>query len=202
MVNDRADTHILTRFPTPPGSVLKALELLQVVRRGDPKEMAEYGGELTDLPRPWDPATCPPVLRTAVWGWCDTVAEWINHEYAWRPTHVIPPCWPRHAHIAHELPILAIARWTAEQSTTHDAIDDWHRYALPMFYERMHDRLGESTCRAGKHTDWPAEGRIVAYRSPAAAGNRKAVIHLDSHPVSELRPGLRRRWGTVNPGPQ
>lgn len=177
---------ILTRFPTPPGSVLRALELLEVVRRDDADEMAEYG-DLTDLPRPWDPATCPPGLRAAVWSWCDAVTEWINHEYAWRPTQMIPPCWPHHAHIAHELPALAIQRWDAGQSTRPDALEDWHRYTLPMFYERMFTRLGESTCRAGKHTDWPAESRIVAYNSAAAVEDRQTVIHLDTHPVTELR---------------
>ena len=61
------DNEILTQFPCPPGSVLKALELLQVLRRGDPDEMAEYG-DLSNLPRPWDPSTCPQDLRAAVCG--------------------------------------------------------------------------------------------------------------------------------------
>ena len=103
------DSEILTQFPCPPGSVLKALELLHVLRRGDPDEMAEYG-DLSNLPRPWDPSTCPRDLRAVVWGWCDNVAEWINHEYAWRPTQMIPLCWPHHAHIARELPVLAFQR--------------------------------------------------------------------------------------------
>ncbi len=62
------DNEILAQFPNPPGSVLKALELLQVRRRGDADEMAEYG-DLNNLPRPWDPSTCPQELRSAVWGW-------------------------------------------------------------------------------------------------------------------------------------
>jgi hypothetical protein len=63
----------------------------------------------------------------------------------------------------------------------------WHRYVLPMFLERMQGRLGESTCRTGKHVDWPAEGRIVAHSSQEAVEERQTVIHLDSHPVTELR---------------
>jgi hypothetical protein len=47
------DNEILTQFPGPPGSVRKALELLQVLRRGDADEMAEYG-DPSNLPRPWD----------------------------------------------------------------------------------------------------------------------------------------------------
>jgi hypothetical protein len=46
---------------------------------------------------------------------------------------------------------------------------------------------GESTCRTGKHVDWPAEGRIVAHSSQEAVEERHTVIHLDSHPVTELR---------------
>lgn len=176
------DNEILTKFPSPPGSVLKALTLLQVLRRGDPDEMAEYG-DLDHLPRPWDPSTCPTELRSAVWGWCDTVADWINTEYAWRPTQMIPPCWPRHSHIARELPVLACQRWAAAESTSYDPIDDWHRCALPTFLDRMHGRLGDSACRTGKHVDWPAEARVVAYTAPDAAADRKTVIHRDSHPV-------------------
>lgn len=185
MVNatmNRRDNEILTPFPSPPGSVRKALELLQVVRRGDPDEMAEYG-DLSNLPRPWNPSSCPHDLRSAVWGWCDAVAEWINHEYAWRPTQMIPLCWPRHAHIARELPILAFQRWSADESTDYEAADDWHRYALPTFLERMQGRLGESTCRAGRHIDWPAENRIVAYNAAEAVEDRQGVIHRDSHLV-------------------
>jgi hypothetical protein len=176
------DNEILTQFPSPPGSVLKALELLQVLRRGDADEMAECG-DLSNLPRPWDPSTCSRELRAAVWSWCDKVAAWINHEYAWRPTQMIPLCWPHHAHIARELPVLAFQRWTAQESTGYEATDDWHRYALPMFLERMQSRLGESACRTGKHVDWPAEGRVAAYNAAEAVADRQSVIHRDGHRV-------------------
>ena len=92
-------SEILTRFPPPPGAVRNALAQLQILRRGDGDEIAA-AGDLVDPPRPWDPATCPNELREAVWSWCDSVAEWLNHEYAWRPTQMIPLCWPHHAHIA------------------------------------------------------------------------------------------------------
>jgi hypothetical protein len=176
------DNEILAPFPTPPGSVLKALEMIQVLRRGDADEMSD-AGDLSNLPRPWNPASCPKELRAAVWAWCDSVAEWINHEYAWRPPQMIPPCWPHHTHIAHELPVLAFQRWTAEESTSYEPTDDWHRYALPMFLERMQARIGESTCRTGKHIDWPAESRVVSYNSTEAVEDRQGVIHRDTHPV-------------------
>jgi hypothetical protein len=176
---------MLTPFPTPPGSVLKALELLQVVRRNDPDELAA-AGDLTDLPRPWEPARCPQELREAIWEWCDRVAAWLNHEYAWRPTQMIPSCWPLHPHIAHELPVLAILRWTAEEATTPDLLEEWHRYAFPMFCDRMVNRLGESGCRTGKHIDWPAEGRHAAHTSTDAATQRQNAIYADTRPITAL----------------
>jgi hypothetical protein len=148
-------------FPTPPADVLRALHLLAVVRRGDPHEMAQ-AGNLHNLPRPWEPATCPDELREAVWDWCDAVAAWINHDSTWRPTQLIPSCWPRHPHIARELAVIAVQRWHAEQATSPDPTEDWHRYTLPMFLDRMTSRLGEVSCRTGQHTDWPAAARYSA----------------------------------------
>jgi hypothetical protein len=63
---------ILSRFPQPSGSILKALEMLAMLREGDPEQMQALG-DLSELPRPWEPATCPEHLRAAVWRWCDAV---------------------------------------------------------------------------------------------------------------------------------
>jgi hypothetical protein len=172
-------------FPTPPGAVLHALQLLHILRRGDPDEMGE-AGDLTDLPRPWEPASCPDELREAIWEWCDLVAAWLNHEYVWRPAQMIPPCWPLHAHLARELAVLAILRWNAEQATTPEAVEEWHRYALPMFCDRMNSRIGESTCRTAKHVDWPAEGRYDAFISEPSVADRSNTIYADSRPITWL----------------
>ena len=176
-------TLLATPFPTPPGAVLQALHLLEVRGRGDPDEMAA-AGNLENLPRPWDPASCPNELREAVWEWCDEVAEWLNHEYVWRPTQMIPLCWPQHPHIARELAVLAILRWGAEESLTPEPTEEWHRYTFPMFNDRLTTRLGESACRTGKHVDWPAEGRYAAFVD--TTGQRENVIHGDTRPVTEL----------------
>ena len=174
---------ILTPFPPPPAAVARSLELLAVVRRGDPKEM-DAAGDLTDLPRPWEPPSCPAELREHVWKWCEEVARWLNNEYAWRPAQLIPPCWPRHAHIARELVVLAVLRWDAEQAATPAVVEDWHRYTWPMFSDRMFTRLGESTCRTGKHQDWPAAGRIDTYASRDATEERQDLFKADVLPVS------------------
>ena len=61
-----------------------------------------------------------------------------------------------------------------------------------MFLERMQGRLGESACRTGKHVDWPAEGRVVAYNAADAVEDRQTVIHHDTHPVvTELHANRR-----------
>lgn len=174
---------LATPFPPPPGAVLHALHLLDVCRRGDADEMAA-AGNLDDLPRPWDPASCPHELREAIWEWCDQVAGWLNHEYVWRPTQMIPPCWPQHPHIARELAVLAILRWNAEESLTPEPIEEWHRYTFPMFNDRLSSRLGESACRTGKHTDWPAASRYAAFIDTAA--DRHHAIYGDSRPVTQL----------------
>jgi hypothetical protein len=173
-------TQIISPFPRPPGAVLFALEQLAILRLGDASEM-QVAGDLADLPRPWEPASCPDDLRTAIWEWCDAVAGWLNDEFAWRPAQMVPPCWPRHPHLARELPILAVLRWEAEESTSPDLLEDWHRYALPMFGDRMATRLGESTCHTtGKHQDWPAAGRAAAYHDPGAIADRWSVLHTDT----------------------
>ena len=44
MVSERA-TEIATRFPTPPHSVIRVLDMLAILRRGDPEEIKEAGIE-------------------------------------------------------------------------------------------------------------------------------------------------------------
>jgi len=179
--SDDPQLRMAAPFPPPPEAVIVALAQLAIVRRGDPDELAA-AGDLTNLPRPWDPASCPDALREAIWWWCDEVAAWLNHEYVWRPTAMIPPCWPFHRHIARELAVLAIGRWNAAETLTPEAAEEWHRYSLPMFCTRMTDRLGESGCRTGTHVDWPAEGRYDAFVGAEACGEREQARHADTHP--------------------
>jgi hypothetical protein len=152
---------IVLPFPAPPIAVLRALELLETARRSDRRGVA-HAGSAADLERPWEPASCSGELSAAVWCWCGDVVAWINHEYAWRPVQMIPACWSHHAHIVRELPVLAVLRWEAESAAGPQLMEEWNRYAFPMFCDRMAQRLGESTCRTGRHQDWPAEGRYTA----------------------------------------
>ncbi|MBN9619476.1 MAG: hypothetical protein J0H43_07055 [Actinobacteria bacterium] len=177
---------IVKAFPAPPPSVARVLHQHQVVRRGDADEISAEGN-LERLPNPWAPATCDDDLRAAIWDWCDAVAEWVNHEYAWRPAQLIPPCWPHHPHIAHELPVLAVLRLAAESSTGPELLEEWHRHTLPGFFERMLNRLGDSGCRTGKHVEWPARSRHLSYNSEEAVEDRQTLYYNDTaEPPTEL----------------
>ena len=179
---------ILLPFPRPPVAVAEALNDLAIVRSGDDDAIAELGGPAAvhGLPRPWDPTTCSIELREHLWEWLDEVAGWVNHEYAWRSTSLIPPCWPRHPHLARELAVLACLRAAAGESLAPDLIEDWHRYALPHFLDRMLSRLGDAGCRNG-HTDWPAAGRYDHYTDDPAVTARLEAFYADTHPPARLR---------------
>src|SRR4051794_19899573 len=97
---------IVERFPKPPALVVHALTQLRIAAGRGPDAIAELG-DVDTLPRPWEPASCGDHLRQHIWQWCDQVVAWINGQYAWRPTHLIPSCWPWHPHLANELPGLA-----------------------------------------------------------------------------------------------
>jgi hypothetical protein len=170
---------MISAFPTPPDALVRVLGLLGAAERAEASKTPEGQSELNKILRPWALADCPDVLRGSIWRWCEEVADWINHDYAWQPTQLIPPCWPKHSHIAQELPVLAILRWQAEHATTSAAMEDWHRFAFPMFCDRMMERLGESGCRTGRHIDWPAAGGYAAYNTPAAAALRNRAINAD-----------------------
>jgi hypothetical protein len=169
---------MVRRFPDPPDAVRDALDLLQVAEDEDSEGVVRVE-DVAGMPRPWVPDACPADLRTAVWQWCDAVAAWLNREYAWRPDQLIPACWPRHAHLAHELAVLAVLRWRAQRSVQPEAMEDWHRNAYPMFCDRMSERLGESACRTGTHVDWPAESRYVVFTAPDRELERWEVIAAD-----------------------
>jgi hypothetical protein len=159
-------------FPVPGPLVREALGVIAIVRSGD-EELIEQLGDLEELPRPWEPDTCSGPLLAQVWLWCDQVVQWINHEYAWRPTTMIPSCWPAHPHLTRELPALACQRHAAREALDVTGLEEWHRYTLPTFIDRMIGRLGESTCRDGRHIEWPAGPRHAAYTDPNASRLRR-----------------------------
>jgi hypothetical protein len=176
-----SDGMIVSRFPAPPAVIQQVLNTLATLRGGD-KEKIEKLGDTAALCRPWIVSTVPAEFREKLWLWCDEVAAWLNSSYAWRPVNLIPACWPLHPHLAHELPVLACLRATAQDDHGPELLEDWHRHALPKFFERLAVRLGESSCGTGRHQDWPAASRYAAYTSDEAAADRRELFHLDTHP--------------------
>jgi len=164
---------LLDPFPTPQTPLHDRLDDLRKAATHDKQARARVE-EADDLDRPWDLATLSGQLRQMLWLWCDDVVDWINRSYAWRPAQLIPACWPRHPHIAAELPAVACQRYSAARAFSADELDRWHRETLPGFLDRMADRLGDG-CRSGAHADWPAAARHDAYR--AATGERRQLYH-------------------------
>lgn len=125
------------------------------------------------LSRPWDVASCAdPALRLEVWQWLDEVVDWINSEHVWATDAMIPACWPLHPHLVHDLGTLADQRRTDGLALTSDPLEEWHRYALPAFTERMRQRLKDSC--ATDHQVAPGAIRRGQYRDRSAAEQRGA----------------------------
>ena len=120
---------------------------------------------------------------------------WLNQEYVWDVAGMIPTCWPKHPHIVHEVAVLADLRRRAGLALTGEAMEEWHRYALPAFGERMRQRT-KSHCEDKDHQPWPAQGRHTLHLAPAAVDERARVFQSDlntlsAEPDSPQAPGPR-----------
>jgi hypothetical protein len=188
-------------FPHPPTAVNYAAATMSVIASGDQEAIDALGEDIDihALPRPWDPGTCSDALRAQIWAWCDEVAAWINAQMLWRPAQTIPACWPQHPHIAQDLPLLACQRLIAEKSFEPAALEEWHRYTLAFFLDRMRDRLGDSTCRDGRHLDWPARSRQATFLARDITyqrGERFAADTGTPNPYPPPRPPAHRPPGS------
>ena len=62
---------VITRgFPHPTPLLGHAFADLQIARTGDEHARTALG-PLSGLARPWDPPSCPPLLRAELWAWLD-----------------------------------------------------------------------------------------------------------------------------------
>lgn len=184
---------IVLPFPDPPTAIVHALERI-AAREGRNAGTVDLT-DADELPKPWEPATCPDRLRREIWTWCEDAATWINHEHAWRPAQMIPACWPQHPHIARELAAITCQRWMAEQASTPEPMEEWHRHTFPMFIDRLASRLGEGKCRDGTHQEWPAQARYAAFIAESATQERQRQFDVDGGSAPGLRtaPPSRRR---------
>ena len=115
-------------------------------------------------------------LRGEIWAWLDEVVDWLNTDYCWDPDGLIPACWPHHPHLVHEIAVLADQRRIAGQAFTSDLLEEWHRYTLPSFHDRLRSRI-RSHCD-DSHQTWPAKGRHTRYRDGADDRSRRFADDL------------------------
>jgi hypothetical protein len=188
-------------FPEGGALIRLAYRELNITANGT-KEQIKAIGDPRLLPRPWDPATCRNTeLREQVWAWLEDVVTWLNREYVWDVAGVIPSCWPQHPHLAHEIAVLADQRRAAGTALTSDALEEWHRYALPAFLDRMRTRVKDH-CEEG-HQGWPARSRYA----PAHQRHRPPRTHrhlqprrADHHPTPGRRVARAAASGSREPG--
>jgi hypothetical protein len=191
---------IVATFPQPRRRVAHAYAELAIAANGTPQQIKALG-DLRLLARPWDPPTCAdPDLRAEVWAWLEEVVCWLNHEYVWDAEAMIPPCWPKHPHLVHEIAVLADLRRRAGHALTGDAMEEWHRYALPAFTERVRQRM-QQHCQDRGHQPWPAQGRHTRHLAAEAVQDRVAVFRADIR-TTTAPPGPPAPSGPpVRPGP-
>ena len=179
-----ADAGLVRAFPTPGPLLGTAYRDLYLAAEGSDNQKATIG-DPNLLPKPWDPPTCRnPQLRAELWTWLDAVVIWVNHEYVWDPEGTIPPCWPLHPHIVQEVAVMADQRRRASVALDSNALEEWHRYTLPGFLERLRSRL-KAHCDQD-HQPWPARSRHVRHTGDGHAKRRRqafdGVVEDEPHP--------------------
>jgi len=68
---------------------------------------------------------------------------------------------------------------------TSDPLEEWHRYVLPSFIDRMRGRLKDH-CADG-HKGWPARGRYTRHISEDSLEERENIYAADLDALSGLR---------------
>ena len=170
-------------FPAPGPQAQLAYREINLAINGTDEEKKQIGNPAL-LPRPWEPASClDPELRHQLWQWLEDVVIWLNREYSWDVAGMIPTCWPAHPHLVHELAVVADQRRRAGLANTSDALEEWHRYCLPAFLDRMRARL-KSHCEDG-HAKWPRRSRHNEHTSDhdTEAREESYVADVDALPA-------------------
>lgn len=183
---------LVISFPKPSGMLRPAFKELDTLAYGTDAEKSALGDPQA-LPRPWDPSSVVnPRLRQHLWEWLDRVVVWINHEYGWRPEDLIPECWPQHPALVREIAVLADLRRRAGAAATSDGMEEWHRYALPAFLDRMSRRANSSSC-GEKHQDWPARGQYTRHISDGSRTARAQHFTTDVEEITQRQAQAQQR---------
>ena len=169
---------MVTTFPHPGRQLEQAYRELDLALNGIDEQRTALGS-LRLLPRPWDPDSLTrPQLRRELWDWLEAFTIWLNTEYVWDVAGVVPHCWPQHPHLVRELAVLADQRRRAALALGSDALEEWHRYALPAFVDRMRQRV-KNHCDDG-HQQWPAKGRQSRHLGEPATTQRAQAFDQDA----------------------
>lgn len=177
-------------FPTPGPEIQLAYRELNLAMNGTP-EQQEMIGDPARLPRPWEPATCiHSGLRLQLWDWLDEVVIWLNRGYSWDATGAVPTCWPLHPHLVHEIAVVADQRRRAGLAVTSDALEEWHRYCLPPFIDRMRVRI--KTACDDEHQAWPGRARHEEHIGEVRTTARRHQFAADVDLASRQPPRPRR----------
>lgn len=183
-------------FPTPGRQVQLAYRDLNYAMNGNPDQKKQVGNPAL-LPRPWEPATCrDPGLREEVWAWLEDVVAWLNHEYTWDVAAMIPTCWPSHPHLVHEIAVVADQRRRAGLAVTSDALEEWHRYCLTAFIDRLRTRL-KAHCE-DDHVPWPGRSRHNQHTSQRDTERREEAYAADAQTLRPPEPPRSPRFGLVD----
>ena len=176
---------LVQSFPMPSERVRQACWDLYLSEDGT-DEQKERLGEADLLPRPWDIATCTDAdLRRDVWHWYEAFVAWFNHEYVWDPAAgMIPPCWPQHPHLVHEIGVLADQRRAIALATNSNSLEEWHRYSVPDFLERLRDRIKQHC--DDHHQPWPARARYARHEADTTV--RASSVEADLSGSHQARP--------------
>ena len=88
------------------------------------------------------------------------IGDWVdnyNRCYAVEAEQLIPPCWPKHPWLAHELAVMTWLWYSAHRDPTATAerAGEFYLRYLPGFRSRLPGTLGRSPveCRKGQHPD-------------------------------------------------
>lgn len=177
---------LIAPFPAPGSRLRNAFKELNTATNGSSlqKTTVNDGG---GLQRPWIPATCrDPGVRAELFAWLDEIVMWLNEQYTWDTTALIPPCWPMHPHIVNELVVVADLRRLAEEATVSEKVETWHRDVLPGFFDRMRERLGHA-CDDGEHTPWPGKPRHRTYIGAESRDLRADRVTRDHQAQRRMR---------------
>lgn len=111
-----------------------------------------------------------------MWNFLDASVTWFNSQHAWTAQEQIPACWPQHPPLVHAIASLMFQRHIVGEATDPNALEEWHRYALPAFNERTRD--ARLACH-DDHQVWPGRAQYNRHTTPSNTALRRQQFLRD-----------------------